>query len=363
VRAALARFVDLQGPVDRDLVLQLARHAATAAERRRMRWLGGAAAGGGAGGAGGGAEAARAEFEAWARAPQLGVWEVFRDFSLRALPLARLLQALPRLQPRLYTVASSARVSPGRACIVASIIDAQKPGGDPARRLRGVASGTLQRLAAAAEATAGAGAPAPAPLLRVMVRPSSFRLPASAATPLILVGPGTGVAPMMAFLEERRWQRARAAAEAGAGAGAGAGAASVGAVTLFFGCRSREEDFIFRAELEGFLADGTLAALHVAFSRAQRDKVYVQHLLRERRDELFAALEGAERGSGAGAGAAPAARRAHVFVCGATRMGADVLQAFEAVAEHGLRGSRAEAAAYLRRLQSEGRYVQELWSA
>jgi sulfite reductase alpha subunit-like flavoprotein len=166
---------------------------------------------------------------------------------------------------------------------------------------------------------------------------------------------------MMAFLQERRWQRAQAGAEA---------ARAVGAATLFFGCRARDEDFIFRAELEGFLADGTLAALHVAFSRAQERKVYVQHLLAERSAELFSALEG----TAAPASAPAAARRAHVYVCGATRMGADVMQAFEAIVEGGLAGSaaalapgqgqgRAAAAAYVKRMQAEGRYTQELWSS
>jgi sulfite reductase alpha subunit-like flavoprotein len=152
----------------------------------------------------------------------------------------------------------------------------------------------------------------------------------------------------------------------------GAGAASVGAATLFFGCRSSEEDYIFHAQLEDYLADGTLAALHLAFSRERPEsgKVYVQHRLRERGAELFAALEGAAEGSGAGAGAPPAARRAHVYVCGATRMGADVLQAFEEIVERGLAGGgagppsqRAAAAAYVKRMQAEGRYVQELWQS
>jgi NADPH-ferrihemoprotein reductase len=359
VRTALTRFLDLQGRVDRDLVLQLSRYAATAAERARMRRLGGG---------GGGGAAARAEFEAWSRASQRSVAEVFREFSLRAAPLERLLQVVPRLQPRFFTIASSARAAPGRACIVASMVDAQKPGGDAARRLRGVASGTLMRLAEAADAKPPPP-PLPRPLLRVLVRASSFRLPAHAATPVILVGPGTGIAPMIAFLQERRWQRAQAA-----GAGAGAGAAAVGAVTLFFGCRARDEDFIFRAELESFLADGTLAALHLAFSRAQERKVYVQHLLAERGAEVFAALEGDGVGSGAGAAAVPAeARRAHVYVCGATSMGHDVLKAFEALAERGLvarsaaalgaDAARIAAVAYVKRLQAEGRYTQELWSS
>jgi NADPH-ferrihemoprotein reductase len=239
------------------------------------------------------------------------------------------MQLAPRLQPRVYTVASSALAQPGRLAIVASVLDAPKPGPDAARRMRGVATTQLERIA---RAGAGAGEgkgerEGAAPVfVRALVRPSTFRLPPDARTPVILVGPGTGVAPMRAFLHERRALRARGAA--------------VGEAVLFFGCRRRGEDFILRGELESFLADGTLSALHTAFSREGAEgapRVYVQQLVRAEAPALLALV----------------ARGAHVYVCGGTEMGKDVLAAFEAVGMPARELQRA----------NPPRYVQELWSS
>jgi len=312
VREALTRYCDLTGRVDRDLVAQLAPFAASAAERARLRRLGGGGP--------------RAEFDAWARAPMRSVAELFQEFSFRgALPLAAFLQLAPRLQPRVYTVASSALAQPGRLAIVASVLDAPKPGPDASRRMRGVATTQLERIARAGEGV-GAGAGDAPVFVRALVRPSTFRLPPDARTPVVLVGPGTGVAPMRAFLHERRALRARGAA--------------VGEAVLFFGCRRRGEDFILRAELEAFLADGTLSALHTAFSREGAEgapRVYVQQLVRAEAPALLALV----------------ARGAHVYVCGGTEMGKDVLAAFEAIGVPARELQRA----------SPPRYVQELWSS
>src|SRR3546814_390722 len=102
---------------------------------------------------------------------------------------------------------------------------------------------------------------------RVFIRESSFRLPRNPATPVVMVGPGTGIAPMRALLQERRFQRT-------------VQNASTGENILFFGCKNRELDFIYRDELEQFQDDGTLTTTHLAFSREQSHKVYVQHLMR-----------------------------------------------------------------------------------
>eukprot|EP00611_Tribonema_gayanum_P027839 TRINITY_DN699_c0_g1_i2.p2 TRINITY_DN699_c0_g1~~TRINITY_DN699_c0_g1_i2.p2 ORF type:complete len:269 (-),score=115.23 TRINITY_DN699_c0_g1_i2:336-1142(-) len=170
---------------------------------------------------------------------------------------------------------------------------------------------------------------APGAPLRALVRASTFRLPADDSVPIILVGPGTGIAPMRALLQERRHRRAR------------------GAAVLYFGCRSAQRDYLYRAELEAFLADGTLTALRTAFSRDQAAKVYVQDRLREHGAEAWRLL----RDGGA-----------HVYVCGGTAMGADVAAAFADVAKDAGGLDDADAKAFMQRLHAEGRYVQELWS-
>ena len=139
----------------------------------------------------------------------------------------------------------------------------------------------------------------------VWVQRSSFHAPASSAVPLLLVGPGTGLAPFRAFLQDRQvllatgahvfpypgdfvqmvhWQasklrfRERSLMET---AGVGSTGGSQGPVHLFFGCRNAEGDVLYREELEAFLATGVLAGLHIACSRDQLKKVYVTHLIRQ----------------------------------------------------------------------------------
>ncbi len=378
VRTALARYCSLAGKVERTTLEQLIPYAADPRERARLEYLV--------------SPAGMPAFDAWATRPQRSVAEaLLGDFKSVSLDLAALLHVLPRLQARAYTIASSSAVNPGVASIVASVLDAPKPaedgssssgggsGGDASsstRRLRGVCTNDILRTPVGGE-------------MHVYVKESTFRMPADPRVPIILVGPGTGIAPMMAFLQERRKQRADA------GKAAAAAAAAVGDTVLFFGCRRAEEDFIYERELKGYAADRTLTGLHIAFSRDGPNKVYVQNLLREEGKAVWGYLSGAE--------SRPAA---HVYVCGATRMGHDVLEALEAVrrretvggareggggvcllphcssalsphslpspslslysaqvvAEHG-KLSPAEASKYVKRMQEDHRYVQELWSS
>lgn len=165
----------------------------------------------------------------------------------------------------------------------------------------------------------------------VFVRSSGFHLPTDPAAPVIMVGPGTGLAPFRAFLQEM----------------AAPGATSrTGHVKLYFGCRRPNEDYLYQQELEGYLNGGTLSSLRIAFSRAQANKVYVQHYVRDDGAELWKLLQ----------------QGGHVYICGATTMGRDVVAALqEGIATHGKMAAEA-AAKYVKEMQAQGRLVQELWS-
>ena len=116
---------------------------------------------------------------------------------------------------------------------------------------------------------------------------------------------------------------------------------------LYFGCRSVHEDYIYREELEGFEADGTLSALHVAFSRDSQEKVYVQDLLRRDGAKIWQQLE---------------EERAVVYVCGdAKRMAADVSAALHSIAEKEGGLAAEQAAGYVAELKKTGRYLQDIW--
>ena len=263
VRTALTRYVDLSGMPRKELLSALAPYAKAADDRKRMLHLS--------------SREGKAEWAEWAVAAERSTAEVFSEFPSLAPPLEAFLQLAPRMQPRAYTIASSSVVAPTRMALCASVLDAPKPGPDGRRRLRGVCSNTFQRLAAGG-GEAGGGAAAPrggagavslaaggaspgGGVLRVLIRPSTFHLPEDVTRPVILVGPGTGVAPMRAFCQEREAQRGTH------------GPGGVGPTLLFFGCRKRAEDYVYRDEIGAWAANGTLTALHVAFSRDTGQKV------------------------------------------------------------------------------------------
>ena len=249
----------------------------------------------------------------------------------------------PRLQPRRFSLASDVGGAAGGRGVSAELAVAGVEWVSPARRrVRGLASSWLTGLA-------------PGTAVPVWWERGSLKAP-PAGVPLILVGPGTGVAPLRALLQRRGEERAAALKTAAA-------AAPDPAVPslplpppsmLFFGCRAPDADFYFRSDWEACLAAGVLApetGLNAAFSRAAgTPKTYVTDLIRSppAAPAVWAAL---------------AHGGAWVYVSGSARkMPGDVATAFAAVAaaEGGMR--EADAVAWVRRLQAGGRYWVEAWS-
>ncbi|MDF2272555.1 bifunctional nitrate reductase/sulfite reductase flavoprotein subunit alpha [Streptomyces coacervatus] len=221
--------------------------------------------------------------------------------------------ALGRLQPRLYSISSSPLTDPHLVSLTVSVVRYENLHGRPRQ---GVCSPFL--------AEAEADTPVPVHVQRS----AHFRPPADPATPMIMVGPGTGVAPFLGFLEQRRALGHR------------------GPNWLFFGEQHRATDFYYEDELTAFLADGTLARLDTAFSRDQRAKVYVQDRMREHGPLLWSWLQDG----------------AHFYVCGdASRMAKDVDQALKdiAVVHGGL--DEAGAAAYVKQLATDKRYGRDVY--
>lgn len=239
--------------------------------------------------------------------------DAVRDFGLRGSAPAELVPMLKRLAPRLYSIASSQRSTPGEVHLTVRVVRYESHG----RRRTGVASGHMaQRVA-------------PGDTLPVYVqRNPSFRLPSDPQTPVIMIGPGTGVAPYRGFLQER------------------ARSASPGQAWLFFGEARFKTDFLYQTEWQRWLDTGVLTRLDVAFSRDGPHKVYVQDRLREHGRQVFAWIEAG----------------AYVYVCGdRTRMAADVHGALvEICAWHGGM-SPDDAAAYVAALQRDKRYQRDVY--
>ncbi|WP_320784745.1 sulfite reductase subunit alpha [Streptomyces sp. CRN 30] len=241
------------------------------------------------------------------------VLDLLRDAGPAAPGVAELLPLLRPLQARQYSISSSPLAHEGSVHLTVASVRY----GTGERAHEGVAS-TFLADRTGEEGTVG-----------VYLQPNaSFRVPADDATPIIMIGPGTGIAPFRGFLHERA---ARGAS---------------GRNWLFFGDQHRATDFVYEEELTALRESGVLTELDLAFSRDQAEKVYVQTRMRERSRELYAWLEDG----------------AHVYVCGdASRMAKDVEAALLAViAEQRGRGAD-DAAEYLADLRRGKRYVRDVY--
>ena len=228
--------------------------------------------------------------------------------------LERFATALTPLRPRLYSISSSPAAHAGEVHLTVGLVRFVNARG---RQCRGVASTFLGERVR------------PGQKVRVFVQPShAFAPPSNGNTPIIMVGPGTGVAPFRAFLHDRRATGAR------------------GRNWLLFGDQRRACDFLYEDELLGMHRDGLLTRLDTAFSRDQAEKVYVQQRMAENAAELWAWLRDG----------------AHFYVCGdAKRMAADVDAALRAVVAEQGRMSPEAAKAFVADLAKAGRYQRDVY--
>jgi sulfite reductase (NADPH) flavoprotein alpha-component len=220
---------------------------------------------------------------------------------------------LKRLTPRLYSIASSPKAHPGEAHLTVATIRYETHG----RSRKGVASTFLADRVGETD------------YVKIYVQPShGFKIPASGDTPMIMVGPGTGIAPFRAFLEERL------------------ATGATGRNWLFFGDQKRAFDFVYEEQLTAWQKDGSLTRLDLAFSRDQAGKIYVQDRMLENGAELWSWLEAG----------------AHFYVCGdASRMAKDVDAALHTIVEKHGGKSADEAKAYVVKLKSDKRYQRDVY--
>ncbi|MBC7752240.1 MAG: sulfite reductase subunit alpha, partial [Candidatus Saccharibacteria bacterium] len=237
--------------------------------------------------------------------------DVLHQFPMK-MTATELLSILKRMQPRLYSIASSPKAHPGEVHLTVSAVRYEHE-----QRLRKGVSSTF--LAERADTIT----------VPVFVQQSAhFRPPHQGNTPMIMVGPGTGIAPFRGFLHERRARGDK------------------GRNWLFFGDQYSATDFYYREELEEMQKTGLLTHLDLAFSRDQAEKIYVQDRMREHGEELWAWLE----------------EGAHFYVCGdASKMAKDVdITLKSIIAKHGGL-SEDKAQDYINRLSKEKRYVRDVY--
>jgi cytochrome P450 / NADPH-cytochrome P450 reductase len=247
------------------------------------------------------------------------VFDLLEEYPACELPFHIYLEMLSLLSPRYYSISSSPSTDPARCSVTVGVVEA------PASSGRGIYKGVCSNYLARRRT----GDTIHATLRETK---AGFRLPADSGVPVIMIGPGTGLAPFHGFLQERAALKAK---------GAGLGPAM-----LFFGCRHPEQDYLYAGELKGFEADG-ITELYTAFSRGDGPKTYVQDLITVEKERVWALI---------GQGAV-------IYVCGdGSRMEPDVKAALMAIYRE-KSGADADAAArWIDDLGTKNRYVLDVWA-
>ena len=264
-------------------------------------------------------EASTERYRSDVLAKRKSVFDLLEEHPACELPFHAYLEMLSLLAPRYYSISSSPSGDPARCSVTVGVVEA------PASSGRGVYKGVCsnylsgRRVGDSVHAT-------------VRETKAGFRLPDDPAQPVIMIGPGTGLAPFRGFLQERAHRKAQGA--------------KLGPAMLFFGCRHPDQDFLYADELKAFAADG-IAELHTAFSRADGPKTYVQHQVAAQKERLWSLIE----------------QGAIVYVCGdGGKMEPDVKAALVAIYRE---KSGADADAGLRWIDDLGtknRYVLDVWA-
>lgn len=262
-RTALTHYVDITQNPRTHVLKELAEYCSDQEEKDKLKLMASTSPEG------------KALYQQWIIEDNRNIVHILEDMPSCHPPLDYLCELLPRLQPRYYSISSSAKVHPNTVHVTAVVVEYKTPTG---RTNKGVATTWLaMKIPKAGEDY---------PTVPIFIRKSQFRLPTKPQTPVIMIGPGTGLAPFRGFIQERNYCKKEGK--------------DVGETVLYFGCRKRKEDFIYEEELLEYEKSGLLK-LHLAFSRDQPHKVYVSNLLEQNADELWR-IVGENNG--------------HIYVCG-----------------------------------------------
>lgn len=264
-------------------------------------------------------DASAARYRTEVLAKRKSVFDLLEEYPACELPFHLYLEMLSLLAPRYYSISSSPAGEAQRCSVTVGVVEA------PASSGRGIYKGVCSNYLARRRAGDTVHA-------TIKETKAGFRLPDDNAVPIIMIGPGTGLAPFRGFLQERAARRAQGA--------------TLGPAMLFFGCRHPEQDFIYADELKAFAADG-VSELHTAFSRADGPKTYVQHLVAAQKDRVWELIQ----------------KGAIVYVCGdGGRMEPDVKATLMSIYRERTGVDADAAARWIEEMGTRNRYVLDVWA-
>ena len=303
VHRLLSDYLELQLPATRKQIQAMAHHTRCPFTRPKLEAL-----------------LEEERFRGEVLAKRKSVLDLLEEFPACELPFASFLEMLPLMTPRYYSISSSPVADGARCSITVAVVEGPARAG--AGIYQGVCSNHLARQAAGGTVHAF-----------VKETKVGFRLPVDPAAPIVMIGPGTGLAPFRGFLRERAALKAQGRA--------------LGPALLFFGCRHPDQDYIYAEELKEH-ADAGNVDLAVAFSRHDGKKAYVQDLLRKKADKVSELLD----------------QGAIVYVCGdGGRMEPDVKRALIAMHREKTGADEAAGEAWIAGLAAGNRYVLDVWAS
>ncbi len=300
IRYLLTELLELQGPASRKDVETLARFTECPKSKPSLETLAGD------------------DYREKVFLKRVTVLELLEQFPACELPFGVFIELMPMMAQRYYSISSSHLERNQHCTITVGVVNEPAISGNG--QFKGVCSNFLATQQNGSNVFAS-------------IRPTKagFRPPENLETPIIMIGPGTGIAPFRGFLQERAKLK-----EAGK---------ALGPAALYFGCRHPDQDFLYKSELEHFEASG-ITELHVAFSRQEKKKVYVQDLIRENRDQIWQMIEAG----------------AHIYVCGdGSRMEPDVRRALSTIYSEEKDVGVEAGNAWLEQMIAEDRYVLDVW--
>ena len=247
------------------------------------------------------------------------MYDLLDEHPACELPFHAYLEMLSLLAPRYYSISSSPSPDASRCSVTVGVVEGPAPSG------RGTYKGICSNYLAGRRA---------GDTIQATVRETKagFRLLDDFSVPIIMIGPGTGLAPFRGFLQERAARKADGA--------------TLGPAMLFFGCRHPDQDFLYRDELQAYAADG-IAELHTAFSRGAGPKTYVQHVIAAQGAKVWTLIE----------------QGAIIYVCGdGGKMEPDVKAALMAIHRERTGGDDAASARWIEEMGTANRYVLDVWA-
>ena len=310
VRTYLTKFCDLQSALRKKQLKDLAPFCSNEDNKNKLLFLA--------------SNEGKAEYDIQIQSRMKGLLDIVEEFDIQ-LSLSDLIQISNLILPRLYTIASSNKQSPGSVHLCVSLQNDALPDG---KNKVGLTSAFLIRKQQ--EAKQGK----PFGQVRINIRESTFTLPTDSKNPIIMVGPGAGIAPFKGFVDEKAFL-----AETGA-------ENPYGEMSLYFGCKGEDWDYLYKDELAQYVSKGVVNNLYVAFSRAQQQKVYVQDVIMRNKEEMMKLLFESN---------------AVFFMCGSMSMGKSVMGKLAELAASYYKIELKEAQGKIEELEKAKKIIKELW--